>query len=69
MRDVAGRSTESLLGRDDIDTDVSDHRCDVAGREDVAKVNMDAGCDVSGYSASVIDGGIYVSMKGTAITD
>ena len=69
MRDGARRSIELLLGRDDADTDVSDHRGDVAGREDVAKVNMDAGCDVSDYSASVIDDGIYLSMKGTTITD
>ena len=30
MHDVAGRSTELLFGRDDADTDVSDHRGDVA---------------------------------------
>ena len=69
MRDVAGRSTELLLRRDDADTDVSDHRGDVAGHEEVAKVKMDAECDVSGYSTSVIVGGIYVSMEGTAIPD
>ena len=48
MRDAAGRSTELLLGRDDADTDVSNHRGDVAGREDVARAEMDAGCDVNG---------------------
>ena len=45
MRDVARRSTELLRVRDDADTDVSDHRGDEAGREDVAKVKMDAGYD------------------------
>ena len=54
-RDVAGRSTELLLGRDDVVTDVSDHRGDVAGREDFAREEMDARCDVSGYSAGVTD--------------
>ena len=43
MRDAAGRSTELLLGRDDADTDVSNHRGDVAGREDVARAEMDGG--------------------------
>ena len=63
MRDVAGRSTELLLGRDDVVTDVSDHRGDVAGREDVARVEMDARCDVSVYSAGVIDSGIWRSNR------
>ena len=63
MRDVAGRSTELLLGRDDVVTDVSDHRRDVAGREDVARAEMDARCDVSGYSGSVIDSGIWRSNR------
>ena len=58
MRDVAGRSTELLLGRDDAVTDVSDHRGVMAGREDVARAEMDARCDVSGYSAGVTDSGI-----------
>ena len=57
MRDVAGRSTELLLGRDDTDTGVSDHGGDVTGRDDVARTEMDARCDVSGYSASVTDSG------------
>ena len=60
MRDVAGRSTESLFGRDDADTD---HRGDVAGREDVARAEMDARCDVSDYSAGVIDRGIWRSNR------
>ena len=38
MRDVAGWSAELLIGRKDAATDVSDHRGDVAGREDVASV-------------------------------
>ena len=63
MRDVAGRSTESLLGRDDADIDVSDHRCDVAGHEDAARAEMDARCDVSDYSAGVIDCGIWQSKR------
>ena len=63
MRDIAGRSTESLLGRDDADTDVSDHRGDVAGREDVARAEMDARCDVSDYSARVTDSGIWRSNR------
>ena len=63
MRDVAGRSIELLLGRDEADTDVSDHRGDEAGREDVAKVKVDAGCDVSGYSAGVTDSGIWRSNR------
>ena len=63
MRDVVGRSTESLFGRDDADTDVSDHRGDVAGREDVARVEMDARCDVSDYSAGVTDSGIWRNTR------
>ena len=63
MRDVAGRSTELLFGRDDADTDVSDHRGDVAGREDVARAEMGARRDVSGYSAVVIDSGIWRSNR------
>ena len=63
MRDIAGRSTELLFGREEANTDVSDHRGDVAGREDVAKVKMCAGYDVSGYSASVIDSGIWRSNR------
>ena len=59
MRDVIGWSTELLLGRDNADTDVSDHHGDVAGREDVARPEMDAQCDVSGYFASVINSGIW----------
>ena len=43
MRDVAGRSTESLFGREDADTDVSDHRADVTsqGRKNVSCVGLD----------------------------
>ena len=63
MRHVAGRSTELLLGQDDADTDVSDHRGDVAGREGFAKAEMDARCDVSGYSDGVIDSGIWRSNR------
>ena len=63
MRDVAGHSTESLLGRDDADTDVSDHHGDVAGSEDVARAEMDARCDVSDYSAGVKDSGIWRSNR------
>ena len=37
-----GRRTELLHGRDDADTDVSDHRGDETGRENVAKVKFDA---------------------------
>ena len=46
-----------------IPTDFSDHRGDVAGREDVARAEMDAGCVVSGYSAGVIDSGIWRSNR------
>ena len=63
MRDVIGRSTELLLCRDNADTDVSDHRGDVAGREDVARAEMDARCDVSGYSVNVINSGIWPSTE------
>ena len=63
MRDVAGRSTELLLGRDDADTDVSNYCGDVSGREDVARAEMDARCDVSDYSAGVIDSGIWRSNR------
>ena len=63
MRDLAGRSTESLLGRDDADIDVSDHRGDVAEREDVARAEMDARCDVSDYSTGVTDSGIWRSTR------
>ena len=58
MRDVAEPSTELRLGRDDADTDVSDHRGDVTGREDVARAEMGAGCNVSCYSAGVVDNDI-----------
>ena len=63
MRDVAGRSTELLFGRDDVVTDVSDHHGDVAGREDVTKAEIDAICDVSGYFAGVIDSGVWRSNR------
>ena len=63
MRDVAGRLTELLPGRDDADADVSNHRGDEAGREDVGRVDMDARCDVSGYSATVIESGIWRSNR------
>ena len=63
MRDDARRSTELLLGRDDADTDVSDHRGDVARREDVSRPEMDAGCDVSSCCARVIDSGMWRSNR------